>query len=470
LKKRTAALIFVCLITLLFSFQLRGAEARQLTLADGIKLGLESSPAIQISNITLEKAVLQIKKAEAGLWPTVSLSAGGTYRPNNQQQSLFGSIDPTKITDPTTWTVLNNLGNAMIVPPPDPIFYTHSLDVTQAVFSQPIFKAYVISRLYYGQEKYNWEKRREDLIINIVNLYLNASRSQAAYQLALENRDQSAKYLKMTRAKYDLGLLPKTDLLRMEVNFETAKNSLSKTGIACQSSLLALKSMLGLDLADPIELADINTPAFSDLPEPKSMMEDALKKRSDYLSGEIWVRLAELNVSVNKGSYWPNLFLRASYGVSPPGDINKLTFDNDKFSLTLSFSWKIWDGGSTAAAVKDAGYTLQQAKISQDLSRKSIETELTQVYLNNIEIQQRLEMNQRALTLAKESLRLAERSYEEGLRNLLELDDARIALQTAQLNYLQAKFDAVTYDYNMRKARGILDPDGLTAFDKAHFK
>jgi outer membrane protein len=446
LKKRTTALIFTCLLSLLFSLNVRGAEARKLTLADCIKLGLESSPTMQMSNINLEKAVLLIKKTEASLWPTVSLSTNATFRPNYQ------------------------LPVVPAPPPADTTFYSHSLDVSQTLFSQPIFQAYVISRLYYGQEKFNWEKRREDMIINIVNMYLNTLKAQAAYQLALQNKDQSAKYLKMTQAKYDLGLIAKADLLRMEVNLEIANNNVSKSDIACKSSQLALKNMLGLDLSQPVELVDVTTPAFTDLPEPKAMTEDALKIRSDYLSGEITVRLAELNVSVNKGSYWPNLFLKASYGVSPPGDVNKLTFDNDKLSLTLSFLGTIWDGGKTNAAVKDAKYTLQQAKISQDLSRKSIETELTQVYLSNLEIQQRLGMNERTLALAKESLRLAERSFEEGLKTSLDLDDARLALETVQLNYLQAKFDALTYDYNMRKARGILDPDASAAFDKANLK
>ncbi len=468
MKTRTAAFGLVCLISLLFSLQLRGAEARKLTLEDSIKLGLDRSPAMQISNINLEKAVLQIKKAQANLWPTVSLSANGIYRPNYQQQSpLYVPPDLIGYLSPTTQQVLQDL-TSLIPPPADTIFYTHSLDVNQAVFSEPIFKAYAIARLYYGQEKYNWEKRREDLILNIVNMYLNAARARAAYQLASESRDQSDKYLKMTQTKYNLGLIPKTDLLRMEVNCETAKNGFSKAEIAYQTSLLALKSLLGLDLEEPIELADINPPAFSDLPRPQAMTEDALKKRSDYLSGEISVRLAELNVSVSKGNYWPNLFLRASYGNNT--DINRLTFNNDKFSLALSFSWTLWDSGKTGAAVKDAEFTLKQAQISQDLSRKNIETELTQVFLSNQEIQQRLAMNERALNLARESLRLAERSYEEGLKSLLELDDARIALQTAEVNYLQAKFDAITFDYTMRKARGLLDPDGPAAFDEKHFK
>lgn len=454
MKKRMVILMVVFSISILLMAKVWGEDARKLSLEDAIKIGLASSPTMQISNIDLQKAVLQIKRAEASLFPTVSLSANATLKPGYQAQSISipGVYTPTP------------------VPPADTTFYSHSLDVNQTLFSEPIFKAYTIAKLYYGQEKYNWEKRREDMILNIVNTYLNALRAKATYQLALENKDQSVKYLSMTQAKFDLGLIAKADLLRMEVNLETAKNNLSKTEIAYKSSQLALQSMLGLDLSAPIELVDVNTPAFTDLPEPKAMTDEALKQRSDYLSGLILVRLSELNVSVNKGAYWPNLFLKGSYGVSAPGDANKLTFDNDKFSLTLSLAWTIWDGGKTSTAVKDAEYSLKQAQIRQDLSKKSIETELTQVYLNNIEIQQRLEINDRALALAKVSLRLAERSFAEGLKTLLELDDARIALQTAQLNYLQAKFDSITYDFTMRKARGVLDPNGLVIFDKANNK
>ncbi|MGE5558253.1 MAG: TolC family protein [Bacillota bacterium] len=431
----------------------------KLTLEESIVAGMKNSPMTKLNDLNLYKARCAVQKAASALWPSASLMGNAT-----KMYDMYS--------DPFDYTFMMALLNKINYNTSDPVwpdemapmdltYYTAKVNVNQILFSPPVFKSYQIAKLYYGQERFKWEKSRQDLILNVVNAYLSALKAKHFYELAQENVNQAGRYLFMTKVRFDVGLVTKADVLRMEVALATAKNNLSKADIGFKISLLGLKNLLGLPLDQEIELVEVEPPAFYELASPQEMLAEALEKRGDYLSGKIIVELAKIGVSLAKGNYWPNLMASASYGQS---GVNELDFDNNKWTLSLSLNWNLWDGGKTQAELGDARASLKQARINLDMTAKNIGMELTQIYLNNNEVQQRLALNQKAVEQAAESLRLAEKSYEAGLITTMALDDARLALETARLNHLQAKFDAVIYDYNMRKARGILD---TTAFDRA---
>ena len=375
-----------------------GKEIQKLNLNDCISLGIKNSPMIKIYEQDLKKAESAVTKAASALWPSVSLTGGAT--------TMYDYLDPFD-------QIMAQMDPRLPQPVPEDVTsYTARVNINQVLFSYPVFKSYQIAKLYYGQERFNWQKRREELMLNIVNAYLGALKARHLYQLSLENVNQTEKYLKMTKTKYEVGLVPKADLLRIEVNLATAKNNLSKAEIAAQTSLLALKNMLGIPLHTDVELCDVDLPVLEELPEPPRMLEDALKKRSDYLSGEIIVKLAEINLSLARGSYWPNLFAIASYGQN---QVARLNWDNNKWTLSLNLTMNIWDGGKTGASLKEAKASLEQAKLNQEMARQKIEMELIQLYLSRIEILQRLTLNEKAVEQARENLRVAEKSYEAGL-------------------------------------------------------
>jgi outer membrane protein TolC len=98
---------------------------------------------------------------------------------------------------------------------------------------------------------------------------------------------------------------------------------------------------------------------------------------------------------------------------------------------------------------------VRQAKSSLDAALDSGRLEVTSAYTEWVASKEVVDAQQKALDLARESLSIAQVSYENGLVTSIELSDARQSMLQTQWNLMQAKFAQILAAARTRFAAGL---------------
>ncbi len=132
--------------------------------------------------------------------------------------------------------------------------------------------------------------------------------------------------------------------------------------------------------------------------------------------------------------FLPSVVLTAGksyYGYSDDWWISRDEFEGYN-SLGLVVQLPIFSGGSRYFDVKEAGYAQRKMGLLEEMTIDQVELDAEQSYYNYLESRDNLKSQQEALTMAEESLRLANLYYEEGMVTQTEV-------LNAQLTYTQNK-------------------------------
>ena len=102
--------------------------------------------------------------------------------------------------------------------------------------------------------------------------------------------------------------------------------------------------------------------------------------------------------------------------------------------------------------------TQEQNQLSLEQKQLDIlsEVELAWVEIKNSAVQ--VETRRRAFALARETLRLSEVGYREGVTPQLDLLDAQASLTSARKDYSQALFNHLIRIVELKRAEGMLIP------------
>ena len=183
------------------------------------------------------------------------------------------------------------------------------------------------------------------LIANLADAWATYGADRDLLAIAQDTATNARENVRLTRARLDGGVAPRTDLRQAEQILATAEDA-----IAAQTSALAqdenlIRLLVGGDVDRallPGGLADV-TPAIA--PLPAGVNSQILLRRPDVIEAEYGLRAANADVGVARAQLFPSISLTGLLGFAS----NALSslFDSG------SFSWSA--GGDVTASIFDAG-------------------------------------------------------------------------------------------------------------------
>ena len=183
------------------------------------------------------------------------------------------------------------------------------------------------------------------LIANLADAWATYGADRDLLAIAQDTAANARENVRLTRARLDGGVAPRTDLRQAEQILATAEDA-----IAAQTSALAqdenlIRLLVGGDVDRallPNGLADV-TPAIASL--PAGVNSQILLRRPDVIEAEYGLRAANADIGVARAQLFPSISLTGLLGFAS----NALSslFDSG------SFSWSA--GGDVTAPIFDAG-------------------------------------------------------------------------------------------------------------------
>ncbi|MDX1582562.1 MAG: TolC family protein, partial [Thermoanaerobaculia bacterium] len=255
------------------------------------------------------------------------------------------------------------------------------------------------------------------------------------------------------RDRFETGLIVESDLLAAEVQ----RAEFRQQEITAQGNLAVanarLRAVLNLPAGTQVELAsDLPERSFRPLPL-EEQLRIGIENHPELRAGRNEEKIAALDVRKAWGRYLPRLDGFATYAEN--GDsFGEDASDDQLVGLRLSLS--VFEPGRVGA-VAEANAAKKAASAGLEALENEIIVRITQAWEDLQAARQRLDVAERSLSRARESVRIVRDRYEEGLVTITEQLRAQTAVTRAELNHLAALHDTTIGYARLLRATGRLE-------------
>jgi outer membrane protein len=390
---------------------------RTLTLEECIAIALEAQPRIQATLADYAAARYRVNQALAPLLPQLSGQVS-TIRSH-------GTVIVTNAAGANVATIQNRqMGDTFLA---------------QVLLSQVLFDfgktlaATDAARKLAEVAVEDVELQRQLISLTVKEAYTNTLFSQRLIRVQEQAQERAELNLRSAKGFFEVGTRPKSDVARAEVDVANAKLDLIRARNALRSAIVALNTAMAIDVDTPTQIVDnlVYQPVTLDRPQLRG---DSLRQRPEYRQAKLRAAAAEAIERQTFRNFFPDISGTGAYG----GTQKDL---NESWSLGLSLSWSIFDGGNRIARYQEAKANLEGARARVKSTELDIVQNVEQAEIFVEETQERILAAQTLVASAQENFRLAQGRFDAGVGTILELTDAQLALTQAQNTESQALAD-----------------------------
>ncbi|HMG82566.1 MAG TPA: TolC family protein [Ferruginibacter sp.] len=423
---------------------LQAQDTTKLTLQHAIELGIKNSKELKNSRAQVAVAAALTREAKNRQLPDASISGAYLYLPFNPNIDL-------KI---KTGGGSGGSGSGGSLP-----------TVSQAMYgianaSLPIFAG---GKLRYGVEsakyleqatKLTADNNREQVVVNTVNAFANLYKSKKAVDLVKENLTQSQQRVNDFTNLEKNGIVARNDLLKVELQSSNIELSLLDAESNFKLASVNMDLMLGLPEETMLD------PDSSSLVQPDSIKTiseyelSALQSRKEITALNLQKKAADLGVKSAKADYYPTLAITGGYVAL---DVPNLITVTNALDFGVGLKYNISSLWKTKATVHEAQARALELESNEELLNDNIRLQINQAFENYLLSQKKIEVLQQAVVQATENYRITKNKYDNSLETTTDLLDADVASLQAQLNYSNAKADAVVSYNILLQSAGLLN-------------
>jgi len=322
----------------------------------------------------------------------------------------------------------------------------------KATLTQPLYAGGAIYYTYKGARselaaaQSRYDRIRQKLIYDVKESYFNLLRVQKLTLVCVQAVKQIQAHLKVVQDYYDVGIVPRNDLLTAQVRLANAKQDLIEAENKVKLARSIFNNLLGWDIEREIQIVLVESfkPLVLNLDD---CTREAYEERPELKEAEANIAAGMSNIRVAKSGYKPTLSISGEYESEKGTASSPDDFDESWAAMAIA-TLNIWDWGATGKRVLQAEAGLESLKDSLILLRGAVALEIKEAYLSLNEAQKKLDVMAKSIEQAQENLRIMEEKYKAQAATTTEVLDAQTLLTGAQTSYFQA-----LYDCHIAKAR-----------------
>ena len=189
---------------------------------------------------------------------------------------------------------------------------------------------------------------------------------------------------------------------------------------------------------------------------PPASIELARKQRADKAILEKQIAMQKEQIKIAQSGMKPSVDFSASAAVDNPYHNQDRT--DDSWKATLSLEIPVYDRGQTRGEVMKARAVQEQNKYKLRQKELDILSEIDLAWVEINDSEAHVTARRKAHALAKETLRLSQVGYREGVTPQLDLLEAQSNLTSARKDYSQSLFNHLMRIVALKRAEGALIP------------
>ncbi|OUS18140.1 hypothetical protein A9Q88_01075 [Gammaproteobacteria bacterium 50_400_T64] len=426
------------------------------TLAEIYQLALNNDAQLRAAHAAFKAGKQSIPLARAGLLPTIT-----------------GSIELTDGDgDSSSFRTLNFPGqtfDAGAAGNRDNETEFYSLTLTQPLFDMPAWFTFKQGFDLDQQANADLAAEQQALIVRVAVAYTEVLRTSENLITAKAEQRAIGRQLEQTKERFDVGLLPITDVHEAQAAYDAARvNTLESEG-ALDIAFEALEVMTGQPHSVLAGLAAEFPIQPTEPVDREAWVKFAQDNNFALAAARLGVQAAEKNAKAKRAEHLPRVSAKLSYSnYHEDGSFNVDGVGNQPFSQDdepLVFSVRmdapLYSGGFVSAERKIAQQEFIQAQENLLYTKRSTTQQARSQHLKVHTNGARVEARSLGIVSAKSALEATQAGYDVGTRNIVDLLISQRLLYRAQRDYANARYDYILSMLNLKEVAGLLSPDDI---------
>lgn len=469
-----AIALTVCLfysISATFAIEQMSVEKNAiLNIKDCITIALQNSPKIKKAryNYGIAKGNLGIAKSE--YFPTLGIGTGYNITDNNNNRRSTNTN-----------------------------IYSAEANINQLIWNFGKTNANI--RMYNFDRiaaLYEFEDMVLETIFGVKTNYYGVLAAKATLDVNRANVQINERNYQRTKAYFEEGIKSKIDLVNAEVYLSDSKVTLVESEKAYKNALVQLNNSMYIAFAPEYEIENTETFNFQnnyapvnlekidekkDLSKPPKDVNNAFltsqvekinvldnykfkpfpytfeesvnlayKNRPDLKAYDATLKAMQESLKYTKREYLPEISATAGYGYRDQ-------YNTNSFNVGINLSSNVNIKGQKHK-IDNAKIQVQLAENEIDQAKQDIYFEVQNLYINMMQLEKQIPLLAVKVKQTLENFELADGRYAVGLGDYIELQDAKVNYNNAQVSYVQT-----VYNYNVARAnleRAIALPQEVT--------
>lgn len=416
-------------------------DTLRISLMDAVNLAVKQNQQLQSVQINEEINQYKIKELKSSALPQVTGDGGYNDNFSRASQLLPGEI----FGEPGT-TIPVKFGTR------------YQMGAT-AQFNQKLYDPSLNAGLRAAKESQGYYelstfKTKEDLIYNVVNVYMQLEMTEKQRELIEGNLERMKLLIEITNAQYLEGIIKKVDVGQLRVSYTNLATQLSNNNNNYTQLLNNLKVLMNVSVYTPVAIT--NEVGGDTIAVAEQLF---LNDNTDLNLMEYQIKLQELNTKSIKAGYLPSLSAFASYGWQ--GQTDKMFKSDATQGFTsglwgLSLKIPIFDGFTKRNKIMQSNLQANQLNLNKKYLTNQINNDFVNARNDLHQNKEVLHAQEENMKVAGELYNVAKLSYTEGITPLSELINAENSLREAQTQYLTAMLQMNLAQLDLMKTSGQL--------------
>ncbi|MBR1800327.1 MAG: TolC family protein [Bacteroidaceae bacterium] len=411
------------------------AMAQTWTLQQCLDHAAEHNLQVQKSRLSELDAAEQLKQTKAALFPSLSFSMSQSlgYRPFQEAtvivQNGMATSTNNKVTENgsyglnANWTVWNG-----------------------GINQKNIEAQRVQSEIAAVQTEQNLTSIQEQIAQLYVQILYTTEARKVNEQLAATAKQQ----LERGQERLKVGDLAKADVAQLEAQYASAQYDVVNAETQIAGYKRQLKELLQLAIDQPFDVAADemdDSRALSPIPAKQQVYEQALAARPEIRAAQLQQDAADVQLNIARRGYYPTISVNAGIGDShysaAEDGFGEQMKRNLNGSIGLGVSVPIFDNRRNKTAVERAKIAKTSAALDLQDRQTTLGSTIENLWLQATSAQQRFISADAAVKSQETNYELINEQFKAGLKNIVDLLQARDNLLQAQQNKLQSKYTTI---------------------------
>ena len=395
-----------------------GLFGEVLTFSQAYLLALEHNHKFKSEKLYNLSHKERLKQTESGLYPKLDLS--GYYKNSDLKLNQDGS--------PHTRQGLFNL----------------SLSLKQSIYNPSLYSEIEVEKLRAKIGDVDVTMSKKELAQEVFEAYLKLLKSLNKIELYKAYLHYSNSKLQMIEKKYAINLSNKMDLLEVKVAHNSAKIDLKREKKILQSYRLELEHLIGTD-AYVLPRIDSDNAILESLPIMESVVLDVkLKNNLDIQKASLNFALAQKEIKNAYNGHLPKLDLSAGYSryetdtptIDAPYEYTQM--------VMVSLNVPLFSGWYTTSKIDEAKYLQDARKESLADVQKETDIRYEELIASFEAASASVKMYKEAIESAALFVKSVQLGYEHGLKNMVDLDEAKSKYYKIRYEYVENIYELVS--------------------------
>jgi len=302
---------------------------------------------------------------------------------------------------------------------------------------------------------------RLTLVSDIAGAWLAYGADASLLAIAEDTANSAERSLKLTRARLQGGIAPRTEVRQAEQVLETARADLAdlRTALAQDVNLLQLLVGAPVDPALLPRSIDQAGPSIAEL--PAGLDSYVLLRRPDVVQAEYQLRAANAEIGAARAALFPRITLTGLVGLASDALTRLFSGGTLGWSGSAGAAYPIFRAGAGKANVRLTQAERDAAVASYQQVIQRAFREVSDALARRGTVDDQLAARRRNAEAAADTFRLTEARYREGIDNFLASLDAQRSYYAARRSLVQTQLVAAQNRVDLYESLGgdsLLEP------------